>query len=164
MTPAELFAIMQAVAAAHGQVSLKETTSASQCYQPQQSTPVTTNNVRPSALQQHNLFFETPSFGISVPASAIVVQPDVVTSAAIAVTADTRMCAQRRKTIRKPHGREAILILEAWYSDHQPQAYADRQTVKSLAATTRLSEDKVRKWMANKRRKHSETATKRNKL
>jgi Homeodomain len=140
MTSADVSMIIQAVYTSHHRLQQQQ----------QHQPPPTTSSTE----------YTSPSF--SAPQ---LIRASVDPAAAAAAAAPMDLAShdgltirpRRRRTMRKPHGRQAIRILEEWYKAHQPYAYADRKSVASLAVATKLTEEQVRKWLANNRRKNNET-------
>lgn len=63
----------------------------------------------------------------------------------------SRPCRPRRRTKRQPYSKDAISQLSAWYDVNRHHPYANRSTTEQLAASTKLTYNQVRKWLANTR-------------
>ena len=60
-------------------------------------------------------------------------------------------------TKRKFLTSEAVSLLQAWYDKHEDHPYPDEDTVEDLAREAKVSVPQVKKWMANKRVRSSNT-------
>ena len=95
-----------------------------------------------------------PNFGVNSPSAAYMTK-GIADDAAV-------MCGQNdeendNNAKRKFLNQDAVNVLQAWYDQNQDHPYPDDETVDDLAKQANINSSQVKKWMANKRVRSSNT-------